>query len=195
MPSGVYIRTVKVKKQISEMMKKRFKNGWVHPLKGKHFSSESKKKMSNSHMGQKAWNKGLKGYMAGDKNPSKRFDVRKKISESKRGSKSYFWRGGVTQFQNSVRDLFEYKEWRKQIFERDDYTCQSCQQRGGYLQADHHITPFAVLLIKNNIVTIQDALLCKELWNIKNGRTLCINCHQLTGSYLNPNIVKEYLHA
>jgi hypothetical protein len=31
-----------------------------HPLQGKKFSEASKKKMSESHLGQKAWNKGLK---------------------------------------------------------------------------------------------------------------------------------------
>ena len=32
----------------------------------------------------------------------------------------------------------EYTKWRKKVFEKDNYTCQICFIRGGYLEA-HHI--------------------------------------------------------
>jgi len=34
----------------------------------------------------------------------------------------------------------EYIDWRKSVFERDDYTCCECGKQGGTLNA-HHIKP------------------------------------------------------
>lgn len=66
---------------------------------GKHHTEESKLKISNSKKGSIPWNKGISRteefknklkiphpWSNGDNNPSKRLDVRKKISESKMGS-------------------------------------------------------------------------------------------------------------
>ena len=59
-------------------------------------------------------------------------------------------------------------EWRKKIYERDNYTCRKCGKRGYRLQA-HHIKPY-----KSNL----------ELrYDVNNGLTLCIDCHKKTDSY------------
>ncbi len=57
----------------------------------------------------------------------------------------------------------EYKEWRRDIFKRDKYTCVICgDSRGSNLEADH----------------IRDFALYPELrLDINNGRTLCKKCH------------------
>jgi hypothetical protein len=68
------------KKKISESHK-----GEKHPLFGKHHSPEARKKMSNNR----------KGKCVGEKSPSKRPEVRAKMSESKKGDKSYRWKGGI----------------------------------------------------------------------------------------------------
>lgn len=39
-----------------------------------------------------------------------------------------------------------------------------------------------------NIKNYNEALLCEELWNINNGRTLCLPCHKTTDTYLNNKI-------
>ena len=66
------------------------------------------------------------------------------------------------------RPLFEHNEWRKQIFERDKFTCQICGVRGGELQADH----------------IKSWCLFPELrYDLNNGRTLCVECHKKTPTY------------
>lgn len=88
----------------------------------------------------------------------------------------------VTPIQNSIRRSREYRNWRTKIFERDNYTCQFCKIVGGALNADH-IKPFAIIFYENNIKTLQNAYDCKELWNMNNARTLCVDCHKTTDSY------------
>jgi len=62
----------------------------------------------------------------------------------------------------------EYKRWRRAVFERDDYTCQICGERGGRLCADH-IMPYG------------DFPLLR--YELSNGRTLCQDCHRRTKTY------------
>ena len=96
-------------------------------------------------------------------------EVRKKMSESHKGSKSYLWKGGISKVNRSERqnimNTIEYKIWRTKVFERDNYTCQLCGQQGGYLEADH---------IKSW------ALYPKLRLVVNNGRTLCKKCHKTT---------------
>lgn len=83
------------------------------------------------------------------------------------------WRGGVTSERKKQRDSKQYKEWRTQVFERDDYTCQNCKARNGngkavYLHA-HHIKSF------HNFPELR--------FELDNGVTLCIECHKETENY------------
>lgn len=84
------------------------------------------------------------------------------------GDKSHRWMGGVTAENDRERRSAKYRQWRTDVFSRDGYTCQSCGQVGGYLQADH-IKPFAYH---------------KELrFDVSNGRTLCVACHRKTDTF------------
>jgi hypothetical protein len=61
-----------------------------------------------------------------------------------------------------ARNSLVYKDWRKAVFDRDDYTCQICGQHGGRLTA-HHIRLFSTH---------------PELrYVVPNGITLCWPCH------------------
>ncbi len=91
-----------------------------------------------------------------------------------------FYRG-ATELNKLLRQTAEYRIWRKSVFERDAYKCQFCGI-GGKLNADH-IKSFAVILAENNLKTLDDALNCNELWNVENGRTLCVPCHKTTETY------------
>lgn len=85
-----------------------------------------------------------------------------------RGKNHPNWKGGVTHLRRGLRDTLEYKQWRKSVFERDDYTCQSCFKRGGELQADH-IKPWSTH---------------PELrTSLSNGRTMCKECHMKTETW------------
>lgn len=75
----------------------------------------------------------------------------------------HFWKGGITPLNLIIRNSLEYLNWRKAVFERDNYTCQKCFKRGVYLQA-HHIKPFSKFP--------DDRL------KIDNGLTLCRKCHK-----------------
>lgn len=118
--------------------------------------------------------KGRPSPFKGVKLPPERVE---KIRLNNLGPKSHFWKGGITPLRKQIREHFFYKEWRKKIFERDNYTCQLCGQRGKKLEADH-IKPFSVILEEYQIKSLEDALKCEEFWDITNGRTLCKECHK-----------------
>ena len=93
--------------------------------------------------------------------------------------KHHNWKGGVSSVRKQFWDSAKYRNWRKKIFERDNYTCQNCKTKGVFLEA-HHIKEREKIWQENNIKTLEDAFNCKELWNINNGITLCRKCHNLT---------------
>jgi 5-methylcytosine-specific restriction endonuclease McrA len=76
----------------------------------------------------------------------------------------------------AIRQTPQYRIWKSDVFTRDNHTCQECFKRGGDIHA-HHINPFSLIIIENNIKTIEDGIRCEELWNINNGKTLCKHCH------------------
>jgi 5-methylcytosine-specific restriction endonuclease McrA len=84
------------------------------------------------------------------------------------GERNVNWKGGITPINQKIRSSQEYKEWRIAVFQRDDYVCQFCGQRGGQLNADH-IKPFAKF---PNLRL-----------SVDNGRTLCVECHRKTPTY------------
>lgn len=97
------------------------------------------------------------------------------------GEKSSNWQGGISKLKDLIRGLFQYRQWRSDIFTRDNFICQKCFKKG-YIEA-HHIISLSVLIKKYNIKTIEDAINCQELWNINNGVTLCLDCHKKTDNY------------
>ena len=142
-------------------------------MAGKKHSLTTKRKMSKAQIGRIiTW---------GDK-----------ISKSKigkpnfklRGANNPLWKGGISKINKTIRQLImetiEYKNWRREVFKRDNHICVFCGSKSGdgkaiILHADH-IKPFA--------------LFPKLRFNIKNGRTLCIDCHKKSGTWGN---LKSYV--
>jgi len=91
------------------------------------------------------------------------------------GEENGNWKGGKTKLVDTIRKHDKYKVWRLEIFERDGFKCVLCQSRED-IQADH-IKPFSIILLENGICSLENAIECKELWNVCNGRTLCKICH------------------
>jgi endogenous inhibitor of DNA gyrase (YacG/DUF329 family) len=78
------------------------------------------------------------------------------------GENSPSWKGGITKPLRQLRGKPAYRKWREAVFERDNFTCQKCGKRGGYLHP-HHIRPFAKYP--------------EGRFDINNGVTLCEVCH------------------
>jgi len=117
-----------------------------------------------------SWNAGLAGY----KEKEQHWAWGKKREEVS-GENHWNWKGGITGENKKQRDTATYYHWRKQVFERDNYTCKICGVRGGVLHADH-IKPFS--------------LFTELRYDINNGRTLCISCHRQTPTYGNHKNLK-----
>ena len=113
------------------------------------------------------WVVAHKGINAGPKN----------TNWGKCGVASPFWKGGISPLSVKVRNCHKYRQWRSDIFTRDDFTCQECGRRGGALRAHHTPDTFAFIMEINDIKTFDQAMECEELWNINNGITYCTKCH------------------
>lgn len=113
------------------------------------------------------WNRGKKLSEEGRKKLSLSMVGKPKING--RGEKHHWWKGGITSKNKMLRSCLKYKNWRKSVFTRDNYTCQGCGMRGAKLQAHHlkSMSKFPDLMYK-----------------ISNGQTLCIDCHKKTDTYL-----------
>lgn len=100
------------------------------------------------------------------------------------GESNTNWRGGITPLYLQIRHVWRAKQWREAVFKRDDWTCRMCPTpvRGGKLHADH-IKPFAAIVSDNKITSLEGAMKCKELWDINNGRALCVLCHRKTETF------------
>lgn len=99
-----------------------------------------------------------------------------------RGEKNPNWKGGRRRLDKQIRATLEYNAWRRTVFERDGFQCQQCGVRGAELNADH-IVRFGEILERNSVKTVNDALECEELWDVSNGRTLCVPCHRKTPTW------------
>lgn len=104
------------------------------------------------------------------------------------GAKNNFWKGGITPINLCLRTSSKYKNWVKDVFKRDNYTCQCCGDTKKDLNA-HHIISFATILEKIKIEfgienLYENAINNDLLWDINNGQTLCIDCHKKTDTYL-----------
>lgn len=81
-----------------------------------------------------------------------------------------------------LRGTTQMKAWKFDVMSRDGFRCQECGRLRGNLEADH-IRPFALLLKESGVESIEEALFYAPLWDIKNGRTLCRECHQKTPTF------------
>jgi len=131
-------------------------------LLGRQVPTESKQKMSLAKIGKTSSFKGKKHTLKARKLMSLHAGTRI-------GCLSANWQGGLTKLNKRLRNCKKYYNWRKQVFERDNYTCQECDSCNE-LEA-HHIKPFAYFP--------------GYRYQISNGLTLCKGCHNKTKRIIN----------
>ena len=85
---------------------------------------------------------------------------------SPKGDAHWNWKGGFTPINK--RNSQEYKKWRKDILERDYFTCQNCGSKNKKLEV-HHIKRFSKFE--------------ESRYDVDNGITLCKDCHKETEKY------------
>ena len=102
-------------------------------------------------------------------------EYREKASKAKMGAKNGMygvygdkhpqWNANLTDEERMIRRAYpEYERWRINVYERDDYTCQTCgDDKGGNLVA-HHLNGYHW----DDKVRV----------DINNGVTLCDTCHK-----------------
>ena len=143
--------------------------GWIK--KGQKMSVETRAKMNKDKIGIKR--------------PPFSLEWKEKLSQSKKGKKhseqhkdnmsdaqvKRYDRVGRKKYNRSYHLIDrKYRQWRSDVFSRDNWTCQTCGIRGVYLEA-HHIKSWARY---------------PELrLDLQNGATLCRECHKLTENYKN----------
>jgi len=151
-----YLVSPKTRKKISLTLKRLYQEGKKKPICNTGRTRFKK--------GAIPWNKGKHPkYLQGKNHPN--------------------WKGGVKRKHYGTdynqRRIFR-QELQKQVFERDNYTCQICGVRGVDLQVDH----------------IQSWAEYIELrFNIENCRTLCVKCHyKITFGKPMPPTVRAWGH-
>jgi NUMOD3 motif len=178
------MRIAKLGTKISE--KQKLQISLAH--KGKRLSLEHRQKISQGLIGKnigkkygppsKETRQKQRAKMIGKKSSIK---TREKLSILFKGKNSHFYKDGQSYVNETLRFLIartvKYRLWRERVFKRDKYTCVKCGKTNCYIEADH-IKLFSVILRENKIATVKQALLCKELWDINNGQTLCKKCHK-----------------
>jgi 5-methylcytosine-specific restriction endonuclease McrA len=162
-----------VREKISQSMKgKKNALGYKHPSEFGRAVSERLKGQPSHEWTEESREKARQKKLG--THPSE--ETRQKLKLAQLGPKHWRWRGGEKRYVG-----IDYKNWRKAIFERDNYTCQICGARNGngksiQLNADH-IKPWADY---------------PELrFDIDNGRTLCIECHRETDTYGRKLVMKH----
>lgn len=109
-----------------------------------------------------AWNKGFKGLgicVANRKGVKLSDETKRKISLAQ----AHRINPNASEDRRE-RKSTEFKNWRKEVFERDGYLCRSCQEKKKIIHP-HHLLSFAKYK--------------EDRFNVDNGITLCEDCHKL----------------
>ncbi len=154
-PRHVTPHSEETKNKCSEAQKLRWDNGEYKNRILTHISTLPQNKKRGTY--RNCLNCNEKFYV--HKKSTQKYCSKKCQGLSMRDEKHPNWIGTIDRRRTT---RIEYKEWRINVFKRDNYTCQYCLTRGGFINA-HHIKPWAKF---PNL-----------RFDINNGLTLCKDCH------------------
>ena len=97
------------------------------------------------------------------------------------GKVPWNYKGGIADVNSKIRGSKLYKRWSRAVKKRDG-CCIKCGSIDK-LEADHYPITFAQIMDKYKIKNVEQSNNCKEMFNLKNGRTLCNDCHKKTKTY------------
>jgi hypothetical protein len=171
------------KTKLSELRK-----GEKNPNWKRHYSEEERRKLSESRTGKKRkplsneWKRSISKGLTGKKKAPFSEKAKRNMSISHKGSKSHFWKGGITPITTLIRQSQKYQQWRTVCFIRDKFTCRNCEKKGKGLEV-HHKKPFYKFLVEIKkylplFGLYEGAMLYDPLWDTDNGVTLCKRCHK-----------------
>ena len=118
-----------------------------------------------NQMGKPTWNKGLKGFRAGEKRIAyfkggkHTEEAKKKISISHMGEKNFHWNPNREAVKKNERNDGAYLQWAKEVKKRDQGVCRLQNENCMGYKVVHHILRWADYP--------------EERYNINNGITLC----------------------
>ena len=166
----------------TDKTKKKLKKARVgkKPNLGHHHSEEFKERQRETV--KKQWELGTRN---NDKLKGRKLtkEFKERLSVLRIGSKNPAYIDGRKKITHRIRHSSKYRQWRTDIFIRDNYTCVLCNLKNGngkkiYLEADHYPKSFSQIFSEYSIKTYKEAMECKEFWDLKNGRTVCLDCHK-----------------
>jgi len=155
----------KMPKEFCDKIRKANKKG-ICGMLGKKHSKDTKKLQSKNNNTKLLWENKEYRQMMSDSHKGKML-----------GKDNPAYIDGRKPLVMRIRNHWMTENWRKSIFERDNYTCQDCKERGKELEA-HHIYPFSKIITKYKIDTLKKAIDCNLMWDTNNGKTLCKKCHK-----------------
>lgn len=136
-------KRLEVRGKISEK-----KKGKPSSMLGKHHKQETIDKIKKSNRGKKR--------------SIETIDKIRIARKKQVGEKCPSWKGGITPKVKLLRGCEDYKEWRMNVFKRDNFICKLCNTKQKYLESHH------IIGVYENINLIFDQ---------NNGITLCKKCH------------------
>ena len=89
-------------------------------------------------------------------------EIGKRVTKLYVGDRHPNWKGGISGERELHEAKKETKYWKKQIYKRDNHTCQHCGQKGYKLNV-HHVNSYSEYP--------------EQRLDINNGITLCLDCH------------------
>lgn len=154
---------------------KEYRDKLSRALKGHIVTESTRLKIGKANKGRKPPEHVLKMLRTSFLGKKHSVETRTKMAEAQRGDKGHRWKGGVSSRSKTLHGSFLWKDWRKEVFERDGYMCQICGYVYKYDKPEkRNLHPHHIFHVSKLINTDYE----KHIFNAANGLTLCVPCHR-----------------